>query len=108
MVLVDGKPVSNEAEIRELAEKLGEKAQKQAQFVNGLEIHDKIRKCAMAAYYGLKKFYLHFSDRWYPAEKLEEAFKSLGDGPLEERQEKHERTQEEARALFDPRVPWTP
>lgn len=106
-LLVDGKPITDEAEIQKLNATISKIAQKQAEYVNSLEIKDKVRKCAMLAYYGLKSFYLHFSDKWYPEEKIEKMFEIVGDGPLNSKETK-ERTLEEKKELFDPRIPWNP
>ncbi len=106
-LLVDGKSMEDEVQIRELANTLGGIAKQQADYVNSLDIKDKIRKCAMVAYYGLKDFHLHFSDKWYDETLIEKAFEMMGNGPLQSKEVK-DMTLEEKRKFFDPRTPWQP
>lgn len=106
-LIVDGKSITDKDEIDKIIKIITNISQEQTNFVNSLELKDKIRKCAMLSYYGLKDFYLHFSDKWYPEEKIENAFKVLGDGPLNIKEESN-RNIEKKKSILDPRIQWNP
>ncbi len=105
-LLVDGRPVSKLEEIEKLSDIISALAKEQIEDVNSLSDLDKVRKCAMVAYYGLKNFYLHFGNEWFPKEKLESTIKILGMKPFEQRVDNRDEVAK--KKVFDPRIEWTP